>query len=70
MAECGDNNSGLAIINANRAFLNAPRRYPGLAGAGLRWTKDGPYWIAFKETNAGPILTGIFHEAADIPNRL
>ena len=51
-------------------FYNAPRPYPGLADLGFRWTKEGPYWIAFEETGAGPVMAGIFHEVADMPNRL
>ena len=51
-------------------FYAAPRPYPGLAGLGFRWTKEGPYWIAFQTTDTGPVVAGVFHEAADIPNRL
>jgi hypothetical protein len=49
---------------------DAPRPGPALADLGFRWTKDGSYWIAFEKTTAGPVVSGIFHEAADIPNRL
>lgn len=52
------------------SFLPAPRPYPALASLGLRWTKEGPYWIAFAEGQHGAIVAGVFHEAADIPNRL
>ena len=51
-------------------FYDSPRPYPGLADLGLRWTKQGSYWFAFEKTASGPVVAGIFHEAADIPNRL
>lgn len=51
-------------------FFESPRPYPTLAGMGFRWTKEASYWIAFEETGSGPVVAGIFHEAADIPNRL
>ncbi len=49
---------------------DAPRPYPALAGLGFRWISEGRYWIAFDMTQDGPIVAGIFHAAADIPNRL
>jgi plasmid stabilization system protein ParE len=52
------------------SFYPAPRPYPQLADLGFRWTKEGPYWIAFAETADGPVLVGVFHEAADIPKRI
>ncbi len=51
-------------------FYDSPRPYPGLAELGLRWTKEGPYWIAFAVTREGPIVAGVFHDGADIPNRI
>jgi hypothetical protein len=51
-------------------FLDAPRPYPSLGDLGFRWTKQGPYWVAFQETDAGPVVAGVFYETADIPNRL
>jgi hypothetical protein len=56
--------------NKRGLFFDAPRPYPNLASLGFRWAKEGSYWIAFEQTDAGPIMAGIFHEAADIPNRL
>lgn len=49
---------------------DAPRPYPALADLGFRWMHEGAYWIAFDTTQDGPLVAGIFHEAADIPNRL
>jgi hypothetical protein len=46
---------------------DAPRLYPNRADLGFRWTKQGPYWIAFTD---GPIIAGIFYGAADIPGRV
>ena len=51
-------------------FYDAPRPYPGLAEFGLRSTKEGPYWVAFADTHEGPVVAGVFHEGADIPNRI
>jgi plasmid stabilization system protein ParE len=51
------------------SFLDAPRPYPALADLGFRRTKEDAYWFAFQETAKGPILVGIYHEAADIPGR-
>ena len=51
-------------------FYDAPRPYPGLADLAFRWTKEGSYWVAFKETDAGSVVAGVFYDAADIPNRL
>jgi len=56
--------------NRRGLFYDAPRPYPGLADLGFRWTKEGPYWIAFEETSAGPVISGVFHETADVPNRI
>ena len=47
-----------------------PEPYPSLSDLGFRWTKEGRYWIAFEETDAGPVVAGVFYETADIPNRL
>ncbi len=51
-------------------FFDAPRPYPALSGLGFRWAKEASYWIAFAETGTGPVVAGIFHEAADIPGRI
>ncbi len=51
--------------------LHAPRPYPAIAGLnlGFRWLKIGAYWFAFTPA-PDMTITGVFHEAADIPNRL
>ncbi len=50
--------------------LPAPRPYPLLADLGLRWMKEGSYWIAFTSFEEKPTIVAVFHEAADIPNRI
>jgi plasmid stabilization system protein ParE len=57
------------IVLAPEAGLPAPRPYPSLARLGFRWVKEGPYWIAYI-TGKSPIIVGVYHEAADIPNRV
>jgi plasmid stabilization system protein ParE len=51
-------------------FYNAPRPYPALARLGVRWRKEGPYWIAFATDKRGSVIQAVFHQAADIPNRI
>jgi plasmid stabilization system protein ParE len=48
----------------------APRPYPNLTRAGWLWLKEGPYWIAYARDSKGGLIQVIFHEAADIPNRI
>jgi plasmid stabilization system protein ParE len=50
--------------------LLAPRPYPELAKPGRRWIKQGAYWIAYVQDEHGAIIIGIFHDSADIPNRI
>ncbi len=57
-------------LSSNTGGLPAPRPYPQLKFHGLRWIKTGPYWVAFHVSTAGTIIAGVFHESADIPNRL
>jgi plasmid stabilization system protein ParE len=51
------------------AGIPAPRPYPFLAAKGLRWIKEGSYWISYSKDEP-PVIFGVFHESADIPNRL
>lgn len=53
-----------------RDGLEAPRPYPSLKSLGLLWTKAGSYWFAYLIGDAIPIIAGVFHETADIPNRV
>ena len=53
-----------------QAGLEAPRPYPSLKSLGLLWTKAGSYWFAYMIGEAGPIIARVFHETADIPNRV
>lgn len=50
------------------AGLPAPRPYPTLARLGQAWVKAGPYWVRYGLTSP-PVITGVFHERADIPGR-
>jgi hypothetical protein len=49
--------------------LAAPRPYPALARLDFRWVKEGPYWVAYM-TEPSLAIVGVYHEAADIPNRV
>ncbi|HWK48216.1 MAG TPA: type II toxin-antitoxin system RelE/ParE family toxin [Stellaceae bacterium] len=51
------------------AGLAAPRPYPSLAKPGRAWVKAGRYWVMYRTTKP-PVITGIFYDAADIPDRL
>jgi plasmid stabilization system protein ParE len=51
------------------AGLVTPRPYPGIARPGRAWIKAGRYWVAFSTTRP-PVIVGVFHDTADIPNRL
>lgn len=51
------------------AGLPAPRHYPGLARNGRLWVREGAYWISYT-TNDPPVISGVFHERADIPSRV
>lgn len=57
------------IVRTPEAGLAAPRPYPRLAHLGFRWVKEGPYWVAYM-AEASPVIVGVYHEAADIPNRV
>ncbi len=57
------------IVRSPDSGLPAPRPYPGLASLGFRWIKKESYWIAYLTWEA-PMIAGVYHEAADIPNRI
>ena len=57
------------ISRAPDAGLPAPRPYPTLARLGFRWVKQGRYWVAYMNVPS-PVIVGVYHEAADIPNRI
>jgi plasmid stabilization system protein ParE len=57
------------IEAAPEAGLAAPRPYKQLASLGLRWLKCGSYWISYTKTTP-PVIAGVFHATADIPNRI
>ena len=57
------------LIERNPAAgLPAPRPYPALARPEQAWVKVGPYWVRYRLT-LPPVITGVFHERADIPSR-
>jgi plasmid stabilization system protein ParE len=58
------------IERAPGAGLAAPRPYPALADLGLCWIKAGAYWIAYMQAGDERVIAGVFHETADIPNRI
>ena len=50
----------------------APRVIPLSAAAEAALdalTHTTPRWVAFQETDAEPVVAGVFYETADIPNR-
>lgn len=49
--------------------LPAPRPYARLAKLGLRRVKQAAYWIAYM-VEPSQIIIGVYHEAADILNRM
>ena len=57
------------IVRAPEAGLEAPRPYPTLKRHDRRWIIEKPYWISYSLT-APPVISGVFHVTADIPNRL
>ena len=57
------------IVRSPNSGLPAPRPYPALARMDFRWIKEGPYWVAYMTGN-DPVIAGVYHEAADIPNRI
>ena len=57
------------VLRDPTAGLPAPRPYPSLARPGRAWIKVGRYWIAYSLAS-GPLIVCVFHDSADIPNRL
>jgi hypothetical protein len=51
-------------------FFPALRPYPNLTPPGWLWLKEGPNWIAYVSDSGGALIQAVFHEAADIPNRI
>jgi plasmid stabilization system protein ParE len=58
------------IEQAPHLGLPTPRPYPRLIVEGVRWIKTGPYWVAYTFTTDKILVAGVFHESADIPNRM
>jgi len=58
------------IDRAPEAGLPAPRPYPELARKGRHWIKEGAHWIAYTNDGGDSVISGVFHEAANIPGRV
>ncbi len=50
--------------------MPAPRPYPALTRVGWLWLKQGPYWFAYVDHPNGATIQAVFHESANIPQRL
>ena len=61
------NEASLKILSNPGKGLRAPRPYPSLASFGFLWIEVSSYWIAFDNTGAEPVITGIHHKTANIP---
>jgi plasmid stabilization system protein ParE len=59
----------LRIGGQPAAGLPAPRPYPELRYLNLKWIIEHRYWIAYTASEP-PVIAGIFHDTADIPNRI
>ncbi len=59
----------LRIARLPKRGLAAPRPYPELRYLGLRWIIEHRYWVAYTASDP-PVIAGIFHDTADIPNRI
>jgi plasmid stabilization system protein ParE len=51
------------------AGLSAPRPYPEVARAGVRWIKEGRYWIGYSLATA-PVILAVVYDQADLPRRV
>lgn len=61
--------TAIAKIKRNPAVgLAAPRPYPFLSKSGRAWVKAGRYWFSYS-TSKPLVITGVFYDSADIPNR-
>jgi plasmid stabilization system protein ParE len=49
--------------------MPAPRPYPELSDLNLQWIIEHRYWIAYTASDP-PVIAAIFHDTADIPNRI
>ena len=56
------------IERAPDSGLSAPRPYPKVRAAGVKWMLEARYWFAYSIGEPRAII-GIFYAAADIPNR-
>jgi hypothetical protein len=51
-------------------FYPAPRPYPSIARPGWLWLKTGSCWVVLGETGTGYVIHALFHESANIPDRM
>lgn len=52
-----------------QAGIPAPRPYPTLARPDQAWCKVDRYWFRYSLTSP-PVITAVFYDAANIPDRL
>lgn len=57
------------IGSGEKTYLIAPRPYPQLAAAGLRWIHVGRYWIGYKANSDEWLIASVYFNAANIPAR-
>jgi plasmid stabilization system protein ParE len=50
--------------------LAAPRPYPEIIRPNWRWLKTGRYWFGYIHAGTAATIAAVFHDSADIPNRL
>jgi len=62
--------AGERIETQRGLFFCTPRPYRTLTHPGWTWLKEGTYWIAYSAEPGGAVIQVVFHEAADIPNRI
>ena len=62
--------AAIRIETQTGPFLLSPRPYPELIEYGWRWLKQGRYWFAFATEKDAHVITGVFFESADIPQRI
>lgn len=47
-----------------------PRPYPELEWLAFQWIKSRIYWVSWRVLDGVPVVTNVFHEAADLGSRV